>query len=73
MERLRNYVYRGAPPAPDSVAESSRFSKPERRRIKYTQPKSWFEFLFYVEEKSAMLPPYWSILDGGEEGDYKEL
>jgi hypothetical protein len=64
---------------PDSVAESTRFLKLERRRIKYTHPKSWCEFLCYVEnlifveEKSTMLPTYWSILEGGEEGDYNEL
>jgi hypothetical protein len=35
--------------------------------------KSWHEFLYFVEEKSAMLPTYWSILEGGEEGDFNEL
>ena len=59
---------------PDSVAEYSRFSKLDRCRIKYALPKSWCEFLFFVEdEKSTKLPTYWSILEGREGGDFNEL
>ena len=63
---------------PDRVVENTRFSTLEMRDIKYSQPKFWCEFLFYVrdlivEEKSAILPTYWSVLGGGEEGAYYEL
>ena len=59
---------------PDSVAEYSRFMKLDRCRIKYTQPKSWCEFLFFVEvEKCTKLPTYWSILEGEQGGDYNKL
>jgi hypothetical protein len=70
----REYFKNFTEACPDDVVETSLFSKIDRRRIKYTQPKSWCEFLFFVEEeKSTMLPAYWSILEGGEEGDFSEL
>ena len=72
MERLRNYIYMFTEAHPNSVA---RFPKPDRRRVPYTQPKSWCEFedLIFVAEKSTKVPTCWSILGGGEEGDYNKL
>lgn len=84
IERKRSNIWRDYAAMlrkanPDSVAEIYRFSKIERRHIMYIQPRSWCEFILFVvdfvlvEDKQKTLPTFWSILEGGEEGDYNDV